>query len=388
MLLQPEKLNVLCLEQYSDLGGAQRTLLDLVPSFHQLGWTVEAVLPDHGAVASPLGGALESLGCKTYLYRSSSYTKVRKRASEVITYMGEVSRLTRTIADLVRRRPIDLIYVNGPRTLPAAAWVARRRLIPLVFHCHNRLHQSAAIQLTGHSLRHSRAHVMACCRFALEPLVPYVAADRFQVLYNGIAPSGRAPCSDNAGPILRIGVVGRVEEEKGQLEFVRAARILHQQFRGLQFCIIGAPLFSDGVYMEKVRAEAADLPVRFTGWRSDGESIYSDLDLLVVPSSALDATPRVILEAQEMSTTVVAFAVGGIPEIIRDGETGFLVHEHTPEALAEKIATVLRLSREQLSRVRERAAEVCRQTYSLASYRRNVTDFVRNAGRATYGSCA
>jgi hypothetical protein len=95
--------------------------------------------------------------------------------------------MARAIAGLVEGRGIGLLYVNGPRLLPAAAWVARARSIPLIFHCHHRILQPIAARLTGEALRWSRASMIACCRFAAEPLVRYLPGERSRVIYNDVS---------------------------------------------------------------------------------------------------------------------------------------------------------------------------------------------------------
>src|SRR4030095_8548742 len=95
--------------------------------------------------------------------------------------------------------------------------------------------------------------------------------------------------------------------------------------RNCRFILCGAPLFSNPRYFELVREAAAGLPIEFLGWRDDVNDTLSELDLLIVPSASVEGTTRVILEAYAAGVPVVASASGGIPEIARDGETGFLV---------------------------------------------------------------
>jgi glycosyltransferase involved in cell wall biosynthesis len=371
-------MNILCIDQYSELGGAQRMLLDLLPSFSERGWTIQAALPGSG----PLIASLEKLGYVTYKFHSNTYTKVRKGPVEMLRYVSEWPKLSADLLRIVRNHATNLIYANGPRVLPAASWVARRCSLPLVFHCHHRLHQRTAIQLAGNSLQYARARVIACCRFAIEPLKPYISGSHLRILYNGVAAPTEAPTGTGTGKIRRIAVIGRIEEEKGQLQFVRAARSLYRQFPEIEFTLIGAPVFSDRRYLDQVQAAAARLPVTFEGWKENMADVFPSLDLVVVPSSQLDATPRVVVEALAAGIPVVAFAVGGIPEIIRDMETGFLVQQTTPEALAERIAFILGMDRAQLARIVRRARQDWQERYSLSKYRQEVGDFIQQIGMA------
>ena len=80
--------------------------------------------------------------------------------------------------------------------------------------------------------------------------------------------------------------------------------------------------------MDAVRAEAGGV-VAFTGWTDDISRFLKQVDLLVVPSDAVDANPRVIPEAYAAGLPVLAFDGGGILELIEHGVTGLLTAERT-----------------------------------------------------------
>jgi len=192
-------------------------------------------------------------------------------------------------------------------------------------------------------------------------------ADRLHVVYNGVAAATRRMIEKHS-KIRRIGVVGRIEEEKGQLEFVHAARILSGTRSELRFSVIGKPLFEGVGYFDRVRAASEGLPVEFTGWMDNLAEIFDCIDLLVVPSSSLDATPRIILEALAAGIPIVAYAVGGIPEILRNLETGILVDQRTPEALAKGISSALEMSQESIRSLVENGSRVWREKHSSDAY--------------------
>ena len=146
------------------------------------------------------------------------------------------------------------------------------------------------------------------------------------VIYNGVR-GGQA-----AVPSRTIGVLGRIAPEKGQSIFVDAARIVARSRPDVRFSIAG----TGDAYFDRVRSQARDLPVEFPGWVDPYEFLRT-LAVLVVPSQMHDTNPRVIPEAFSCRVPVVAFAAGGIPELIRDGETGHLAWERSAEALAQAI---------------------------------------------------
>jgi glycosyltransferase involved in cell wall biosynthesis len=133
-------------------------------------------------------------------------------------------------------------------------------------------------------------------------------------------------------------------------------------------------------YFEQVREEAAGLLVEFLGWRDDINTILSDLDLLVVPSTAIEATTRVILEAFAAGVPVLASNSGGIPEIVSDGETGFLTPPSDPAKLAGRIRDAM-TNPALLHRVAENARRAVREHYTLEQYQGRVMSVLERLGK-------
>lgn len=370
-------MKILCVEQFRDLGGGQLSLLDLLPGLRDRGWEPVVAVPGEG----PLAERVRNLRFEVELFDAPKYTNGRKRAMDVARYATEAPKLTRVITQLVAARKSDLLYVNASRVLPMASLAARQCSIPLVFHCHNRVSQRIAVTLLGMSLKLGRALVISCCKYSAEPLRPYVSEQALSVIYNGVADTRSFRTAPKSN-YHRIGVIGRIEPEKGQIEFVTAARSLSKDFQDCQFVVVGAPLFAGHRYFDRVLEASRGLPIQFLGWQHDISSVLANLDVLVVPSGSLDAAPRVILEAFAAGVPVVAFPSGGIPELVRDGYNGFLAAALTPAALAERIRFVLQLDERSRQSIVANARNCWRDRHSLEGFRRNVCDFI--AGAASY----
>lgn len=347
------------------------SLLDVLPGLRDRGWEPVVAIPGEGALAE----RVRSLDCDVELFDAPVYASGRKRAVDVFRYATSAPKLTQRITQLAVARKADMLYVNASRMLPIASVAARRSSIPLVFHCHNRVTQRTAVTLLGASLKFGQALVISCCKYSAEPLRPYVPEQALSIIYNGVADTHLARSSPK-GKHCRIGVIGRIEPEKGQMEFVAAARLLLQTFPACRFVVVGVPLFGGTHYFDRVREASRGLPIEFPGWQPDVPSVLSSLDLLVVPSSSIDAAPRVILEAFAAGVPVVAFPSGGIPEIVRDGYNGFLASKSTPEALTERISFVLRLNAGAQQSVIFNARNCWRDRHSLEGFRRDVTNFI------------
>jgi glycosyltransferase involved in cell wall biosynthesis len=139
--------------------------------------------------------------------------------------------------------------------------------------------------------------------------------------------------------IKLIGIVGRIFPIKNHRLFLSVAARIAARESTARFVIVG-----DGVLRPDLERQAMELGIAdrviFTGWRRDLPRIYADLDVLV-SSSDNEGTPVSVIEAMAAGRPVVATRVGGLPDLIRDRETGVLVPPRDAEALATAVLQVL-----------------------------------------------
>lgn len=361
-------MNILFLDQFSVLGGAQQCLLDLLPALDQKGWSARAAVPCGG----PLVGILRSRGMRVEELPSGAYRSGRKSAADLLQFAADVPRQAAAIGALLDESPADLVYVNGPRLLVAAALAARRRA-PILFHAHHFVAQGSARFLEGFALRQSMATVAACCDAVAQPLRKWVP--EVHLIPNGTADLGFVARRFGKQSEQRVGIIGRIAPGKGHAELLQAASILVPHAPHVRFVVCGAPLFDDRAYYNDVLRLAAGLPMEFMDWQNDIAAVMRDLDVLVIPSKH-EGMPRVLLEAFSAGLPVVAFPVGGIPEVIENEVTGFLTRGHAPAELAAKLREVLESSPERLRPVASNARREWERRYTVAAYRDRVTDLM------------
>ncbi len=362
-------MKILLLDQFSDLGGAQQCLLDLLPAIRERGWQGIVGLPGEG----PLFERVRGLGFDVAQVECGPYRSGTKSAADLSRFARGTPRLTRQIRNMAKQLGADLIYVNGPRLLPAAAMAATR--LPLIYHSHSYVPPGFSRKLAGAALRRTGARVLANCRFAAEPWSSYVGTGRITVVFNGVAGPSAPPRRVRHAGAPRIGCIGRIAPEKGQREFVKAASLIHRVLPICRFSVYGACLFSDRnakQYDAEVRAAAAGLPIEFPGWVANVYSALADLDLLLVPSAAHEATTRVILEAFAAGVPVVAFRSGGIPEVIVDGSDGLLAA--SVEEMATRVVDLLSGDPARLDAMSRAARESWCSKFTLERYRCQVLE--------------
>jgi len=148
------------------------------------------------------------------------------------------------------------------------------------------------------------------------------------------------PVLKNAPKGFRIGLLARLVPVKGHRVLLDAVpHVIRSVPEALFFLAGDGPLRKD--LERECRKRSIISSVFFLGNLEDARSFIHEMDLLVLPSLN-EGMGRVLLEAQAMGKPVIGTRVGGIPEVIREGETGLVVPPQDPEALANAILKLLK----------------------------------------------
>lgn len=138
-----------------------------------------------------------------------------------------------------------------------------------------------------------------------------------------------------------VGYLGRFSKEKGVLNFVKSISLVLNHRKDVRFMLCGEGMLSDKI-RSIIRCEGLSAHVKLTGWVDHKETpnFLNDLKLIVIPSYT-EGIPNIMLEAMACGTPVLATQVGAIPDIIKEGETGFLLDSNDPNHIADKIVELI-----------------------------------------------
>jgi glycosyltransferase involved in cell wall biosynthesis len=261
-------------------------------------------------------------------------------------------------------RPLSLsgkLNLRGPLCVAALA----RALGAAVIHSHlstaawhagfaghlTRLPVVAHVRALNHPFFFRRARRLIAVSYGVkEHLVGRgVDAAKIDVVYNGIDP-GRyfLPCTQAEarsrlglpaeGPL--VGVIAHLTAKKGHGLFLDAFARIAARHPDAAALFLG-----DGDEREALRAQAeqsglADRVI-FAGFQSDVLPYYAAMDLVVLPSIEMEGLGRALQEGGLLRRPGIGTRLGGIPEVIRDGETGFVVPIGDATALADRMDTLL-----------------------------------------------
>lgn len=250
---------------------------------------------------------------------------------------GLVLRLAR----LFRQWKVDVVHTHNTRSLlyaAPAAWLAR---VPAVFHMrHGQRFGASGRETTAFRLATRLVGRVVCVSEDCARLsaAEGVAPGRLCVIRNGIDVARFAYAGPAAsGPAV---MVGRLSPEKDVANLLRATALLARECPSFRLEIAG-----DGECLPGLRWLAGQLgldsQVRFLGEVRDIPSLLARASLFVLPSLT-EGLSLTLLEAMARGLPVVATRVGGNPEVVVEGETGFLVPSQSPQELAGALLRIQR----------------------------------------------
>ncbi|MFO8059415.1 MAG: polysaccharide pyruvyl transferase CsaB [Bacillota bacterium] len=251
----------------------------------------------------------------------------------------------------------DLLHCHGARANFLAALIRRRITIPTVTTIHSDYRRDFEDNLYKHvvytalnslSLRSFDYLLAVTDQFRDMLIERRFSPERIFTVYNGLDFSPPPTVDEQRHrrawgipPEARVvGTVGRLAKVKRQDVFVRAAALLAPRCPDVHFAIVGDGDEADNL-RRQVRELGLDSRVTFTGHIDDVDAALSIFDVNTLVSES-ESFPYALLEGARRAVPAVATPVGGVPDLVTDGQTGLLVPVGDHEALARAIEKLLR----------------------------------------------
>lgn len=334
------KHNILYLHETSILGGAEKSLLNLVERLDKKIFNPLFICPQKGIFADEL----KKLNIKCYFVDFP-------RIKHLLSLAG--CRAIKKIIHIIKKESICLVHSNGTGTNLIGALSAKLTGIFSIWHARNILSKRMWDSDRFFSFLPDK---ILCNSEAIRKrfikrgkLHPKIITIINGVDINAFSPDLssmkiRQEFSVDEGEVI-IGMLSRIDMAKGQDYFIEAAAQLNKQYPHTWFLIVGSPCFSDHCdFFKQLKDEVQRLQLEkkviFTGFRKDVVDILVALDILVLASEA-EACGRVLFEAMACGRPIVATNTGGTPEIVVDKETGLLIPPKDSQALVSALRVLL-----------------------------------------------
>jgi len=247
---------------------------------------------------------------------------------------------------MIKAGGIDVLHAHLPNAHALAGIAGRLTGKPVLATLHG--HKVGVLDLEIH--RNAGTHLSVVCRQSyFHALGLGVSAGQLSCNPNGVDTEAFKPRPRPADGLRAalgipasarvVGFLGRLSPEKGPEVFLRAALLAHSRLPDTHFVLVG-----DGPLGPTLKADVARLKlegrVHLAGLRRDVANVLNDLDVLV-SSSHSEAMPLAVMEAMASGLPVVATRVGGVPDMIDQGESGWLVAPDDFDDIATRLEQIL-----------------------------------------------
>lgn len=348
-------MKILFYSHTGEVSGAERVLLLILSRLNRNRFEAVLLCPRAGQLQKDARAL--NVPCANVDQLNARFTW---RIAALIRYFSSFVLTMAQVRTQVREQQPDVIHANSVRAGLVISAATLGFGISIVWHVHDLLPQhplSTGIRLFTLLLPPARIVVVANAaaeRFKGRLLRHFPRRVDFAVIHNAVeaAKLNSRAISGSIRKDLRLrnndrlaGIVGNLSPVKGQLELIRAFAKARKRIPNLALLVVGSTLFNRGDGYQKqlsaeVRALGLDHCIRFLGQRNDVAAIMGALDLLVINSRS-EAFPLVALEGMAAGVPVLATAVGGLPELIKHEQNGWLVPFGDEEKLIDGMVSLL-----------------------------------------------
>ncbi len=367
--------SILLVQWESRVSGSPESARVLIEGLQGAGWQVSVVVGHAG----PYVEIYSEAGCDVSVVPHKHWLR-KRRWYQVVKDIPQSFRAFRGLKRQIRAVQPDVVYIN---TIvgPEAAMAARSCGVPVVWHLRDMFDDAGgdmhAPPLIGKSgirrlIQRLASHVVVVSEAVRRNVVDPIPAGKVSVVQNGVdgrfwTTKRKNAEADTAVTPLVIGVPGTIRPMKGQDFLLKAVAAAADDLGEFEVRITGA---GGGEFRRQledfVQENGLVDRVQFTGNVDDMAGFLAQCDLAVIPSSC-DPLPRTVMESMACGCAVIGTRVGGIPEMIDDGRTGFLVGYGDVVELARCLCDLAN-DADRRKQLGEAARQHARQEFTVAGY--------------------
>lgn len=381
-MTRSQKMRIVYVNHTGSVSGAEQVLLDVLRGLDRSQYEPYLLCPAEGRLAEE--AKAEDVPCRPLPPVNSRFAL---RPDLILRSLWHFWKAIAAMRSHITELKPDLVHANTIRSGIAASIATTGTGLPVLWHVHDILpRHMLSTAIRSFALASRRTQIIAVSHATAKAFCGALQfGGRVRTIHNGIE-LGRFPLKSDGGSSFRenLGIsddaflvcaVGQVCARKGLRELLDAVAAIQRDAPKTHLAIIGKAVFKheEGYLDSLVKAAAASGcadRVHFTGELRNVSSVLQAADLLVL-NSRQEPFGLVLVEAMSSGTPVLATRVGGIPEIVRDSENGWLVEQGDTHGLASKL---LELSRNpaMLHQSAKAGREITCPQFSLQRFQSNL----------------
>ena len=330
-------IRVLNIISDTNIGGAGRVILNYLSYADRSQYETMVAIPRGSLLKEPL----EQAGAQVYEVDGMADRSYHRDDVKVLK-------------ELIRRIKPDLVHTHGALSGRIAA---KGLHVPVVYSRHSAFPVPAKIKYPpGRWVNklvneHFADHIIAVSPATRDNLTEGgISPKKITVVMNGVAPVEETGPEDRAKlrqalsippDTVVFGILARIEDYKGHLYLVHAAKLLKEQGRsGFRVLIAGTGSFEEDV-ARGVVAMGGEEVVQLLGVRADVAALLKILDVQLNASYGTEATSLALLEGMSLGLPTIASDYGGNPWLVTDGENGLLFPSRDSQSMAKAMAHLM-----------------------------------------------
>ncbi len=359
------KIKVIEVSSDSNIGGAGRVLITLLKNFDYDRFEIKVILPPD----SLLKPEIDALGVEVI--------EVEGIAEKSLD-LNSIKALER----IFRKEKPQIVHTHASMSARIAA---RRAGAKVIYTRHSVFPQPKYLtsfpgkQLNGFINNHYSDGIIAVAEAAKDNLTDTGVSDaKIRVVLNGV--DGLPELSEEKKAEIRssfgvesgekvISIVARLEDIKGHIYFIEAAKMLLEMGINARFFIAGTGSY-EATLKKKVQELMLEDKVIFTGFITNVDELMSITDIQVNASYGTEATSLALLEGMSLGVPAVVSDFGGNPGVIKDGRNGFVVTRQNSAALKKGIERLL-MDEDVYRELSEGSKEIFNSTFTSVAMTRN-----------------
>lgn len=332
--------SILFLHSAADVYGASKVLIQTLIAFQQSGYKCIVIVSAPG----PFSDKVEALGIKMYFIRLGV---LRRKYNSVFGFLNRLFFLTKAIIKinkLIKIHEIDYIYSNTTSVI-TGAFLSKWAHKPHIWHIHEIIiGPRPVLWFLSYLMEHAtnlNITVSSATFHHWNSINPSLNKKHKLIsIFNGLdsTPYLNSPIKElsNNNDIVTIGMIGRINNWKGQTYFIDIAAEIKKiknagnlRFKNIKFLMAGDAFPGDEYLIDELEQKKKSLnmssDINDIGYAANNVDFFKQIDLLITPSILPDPLPTVVLEAMAAGKPVAATKMGGALDMIIPNETGILI---------------------------------------------------------------